>query len=270
MTIKNPAVPDLSIAISTYNDRISQAISLAVELEPIGSVFIFHQVTEEVEYPPIPDSVRYVRLRSKGVAKSRNAALACVESRYLWFLDDDVTVDVERAKSFALRFLNGPPYPDILTIGILDEMGRPRKNFPTKAVEHNMLSILSVGTIEIIVNREKVKSRSCIFPEDMGAGSKLPVSDEPVFLAQCLKNGLKIEFIPEYFVSHPAESSGGQFTNSLASRSRGVAFRRIYGLMLGGILLTAMFLKNLLKGKFSLRTFLNSYYAAMCGLFKGS
>lgn len=258
----------ITIAISTYNDRIQKAIKLALSIQDIARIMIIHQVSYDFDTPPIPKGIDYFKLEGVGVAISRNFALDNAKSNYLWFLDDDVTVDAEKARNFIFHLLQNPEKFDVVTFGVLDESGSPRKNYPNKTKGHNLISILSVGTIEIIANRDRVIRSGCYFPMDMGAGSDLPLADEPVFLAKCIKSGLKVVFQPYYFVSHPYESSGGSFSSIRASRSRGVAFRRIYGPIAGLILLTAMLLKNLIKGNLEARLFVTTYYSAVCGLIK--
>lgn len=261
-------IDNFSIAISTRNERILQAIRLAESVCEIGQVVIIHQVDDDFITPSLPMNISYLQLRGRGVAKSRNAALAKIKSGFIWFLDDDVSVDVPLAKVSLLRLLNDNAEVDIFTFGVLSEDGKPRKKYSAKSFKHNLISILSVGTIEIVVNRDRLIDANCSFPEDMGAGSEIPIGDEPVFLSRCLKSDLHIHFFPEYFISHPFESSGNDFTNRLASYSRGVVFRRIFGFGFGALLLSAMFIKKLILGRFISRSFIVAYFCALRGLCK--
>ncbi len=73
--------------------------------------------------------------------------------------------------------------------------------------------------MEISVRASAVGSRR--FPEDLGAGSALPVGDEAVFLAQFIDAGKKIQHVSAVVCSHPDESSGA--TAELAfNEARGV------------------------------------------------
>lgn len=264
---KTLSTVDLTIAISTHEERIHQAIKLASSLSNIAPVMVVHQTQSDFPNLAIPDSINYVRINSVGVSKSRNIAINSATSKFLWFLDDDVSVDIKKSKGFIEDIVASEHAIDVITIGVLDENGVPRKKFPNRKKKHSLLSIISVGTIEVIINRKRIIEHGCYFPEDMGAGSNLPVADEPVFLANCLKKNLSVHFFPAFFLSHPRESSGGNFENILASKARGVAFRRIYGISIGLILLTAMYLKKATKGTLKLTNLLKNYRLALSGLF---
>lgn len=262
------AVVDLEVAISTYGERVEQAMSLAEKLSMFASVIVVHQAPEEVDVEAlVSERIRYVQISSRGVTKSRNEAIRVCQAKYLWFLDDDVDVDVSKAKDFfESRFLSCMAGADVLTFGVLNEYGGLRRVFPNKPKKHNRISILAVGTIEVVVDVQKLRSAHIFFPEDMGAGSALPVADEPVFLAKCLSGGLKVVSFPVFFVSHPVISSGGDFGDKRSSLSRGVAFRRIFGGFFGGGLLFLMYTKKLVVGRISVSTWASCCRIGLMGL----
>lgn len=241
---------DFEIAISTYGERLEQAMSLADKLSVFANVLVVHQVPGRVDVEaPGSERIRYVQMCGRGVTKSRNEAIISCRAKYLWFLDDDVDVDVPKAKAFfESKFLSCMADADVLTFGVLNEYGGQRRIFSGKPKKHNRLSVLSVGTIEVVVDVQKVRSENISFPEDMGAGSTLPVADEPVFLAKCLSSGFGVAFYPVFFVSHPTVSSGGDLGDKRSAVSRGVAFQRIFGSFLGGGLLFLMYTKKLVTG----------------------
>lgn len=90
------------------------------------------------------------------------------------------------------------------------------------------VNILKVGTVEIVVRRGALNEHT-LFPEDMGAGEKFPICDEPVFLSRCLDCGLKMVFLPIELCIHPPVSSGMLISSSY-TQSRGLCIRRVFGL----------------------------------------
>lgn len=259
---------DLEVAISTYGERVEQAMLLAKKLSMFASVIVVHQAPEEMSVEvPASERIRYVQISSRGVTKSRNEAIRACRARYLWFLDDDVDVDVSKAKAFfESSFLSCMADASVLTFGVLNEYGGLRRLFPSKPQKHNRLSILAVGTIEVVVDVQKLRSANILFPEDMGAGSSLPVADEPVFLAKCLSGALEVVYFPVFFVSHPMISSGGDFGDKRSSLSRGVAFRRIFGSFFGGGLLFLMYTKKLVAGRVSISAWASCCRDGLMGL----
>ena len=221
----------LTIAISTYSTRVIDIGSFILPQNARVNYMIIHQGHSNIDVSSIDflarSDVSYFPVDSVGVAASRNFALDRSDSDFLYFCDDDVILDFNLPDILFSAFeqFSAP----ILTFNVKVHNGGLKKSFPTKACSRSFLNILNVGTIEMAVRLPILNSR---FPEDMGAGSSLPVGDEAVFLASCLRSGYKITHIPITIVSHPPVSSGAN--NSLIFfRARGVTIRRVFGLYLG-------------------------------------
>lgn len=239
------------IAIATFGHRITEALHLAERLASIADVIIVHQSPDAIDsdvarnlaaLDPDKSNIRYVASKELGVAKSRNLALRMARKKYLWFLDDDVEVDLRKCEKFFLGEIW--PDSDVITIAASRSTESPACNPHLRPRKHNLISILSVGTIQIIVKPDKVRELNCWFPEDMGAGTNLPISDEPVFLSCCIRNGLRVDFQSVCLVSHHHESSGSRFLEPSHCRARGLAFSRIFGPRSGYAILALFYLKH--------------------------
>ncbi|MGR4989850.1 glycosyltransferase [Vibrio rotiferianus] len=187
-----------------------------------------------------------------GVTKSRNLAIKHIPSdaSYVFFLDDDVELEKLSYEKLIQSFAKSDY--DVLTFSVSDLAGnRLIKNYADKEFKHNNISILKVGTIEIAVRASVLLENSHItFPENLGAGAKYPLCDEPVFLSRLIKSGCKLGFIPEVITRHPLESSGKEIKNSNEMMARGIAFREIFG-SLSLVLNFAFFLKSFKKIRYS-------------------
>jgi hypothetical protein len=241
----------VEIAISTIGGRIHDALRLANKLTTMFDVLIVHQTpgrddggAAQLLSAQINDQahLRYIACDEAGVAKSRNVALRMSRKEYLWFLDDDVDVDLSECGRFFTESL--PPASDVITIAVSKDNSTHSSKFPSSPRKHSIISILSVGTIEIILKPDRTRAHECWFPEDMGAGTSLPVGDEPVFLSRCMRKGLKVSYYPACLVSHPNESSGDRFLEPSHCRARGLAFARIYGTTLGLILIALLYARH--------------------------
>jgi glycosyltransferase involved in cell wall biosynthesis len=266
----------VEVAISTIGDRAIDALRLAGQLAYLFDVIVIHQIPDGNDHDAEKqlvaldvelDHIRYVACRELGVAKSRNLALRITRRKYLWFLDDDVEVDLaECEKFFAGEFC---PDSDVITIAVRKKLEKPGYLFRCKARRHNRISILSVGTIEIIIKPDKAREADCWFPEDMGAGTDLPISDEPVFLSRCIRSGLIVSFQPVYLVLHPRESSGSDVLEPSHCRARGLAFARIFGPITGLILLIPFYLKYTpyCVERYGVRLFIEGFWNSIKGIF---
>ncbi|MGS0827509.1 hypothetical protein ACVBIO_17040 [Shewanella sp. 0m-8] len=234
----------IDVLISTFGDRIYDLKD--VIKEPVEGVcyLIGHQRDGGGCITPSfldrPDIACYF-LDNKGVTKSRNHLLNMSKADICYFCDDDVKL-VDGFQD-VLREVHNSDASPVITLRVDDEFGRPRKKELSKTTAYrNLLSILSVGTIEISVKNRFVKNKR--FCEYMGAGSSIPIGDEAVFLSEFLKDNQKISYHSKVIASHPLESSGGH--PSLETiYARGVTIRKVYGVFMGiPMLIAFLFLRK--------------------------
>lgn len=217
----------IDVLVSTYGSRIYQLSNVLHDIKPNIRYIVCHQ---NHNLHPAPHAlidrsdVVYIKSDTVGVTKSRNILLDSASSDIIYFCDDDVIL-VDKFDEL-LRKYHQKFSDDVILFSIKDSEGRFRKNYPTKSLIKTRKNILSVGTIEISLKRNVSLPR---FPEDIGAGTPLPVGDEAIFLSNFLNQGKSIRFVPETIAIHPYESTG--FVASKASiYSRGVTLKRVFGL----------------------------------------
>ncbi len=175
-------------------------------------LLIGHQVTTELslESQDMVDelednpNVSYFSLSSTGVTKSRNYLIKKSMSEFIVFCDDDIQYVPDSL--YKIEQIMEREHLDVVTGITLTTNFIKLKNYKTHRFTHNKLSILKVGTVEVVARRSSVENIR--FPEDMGAGEKFPICDEPVYLARCIDNNLRVEFLPINISSHPPITSG--------------------------------------------------------------
>lgn len=258
----------ITVLISAFESGIYNLSNILLREKESITYIVIHQILNEsdrLEYEKhvarvIADrkDVSYHISFQVGVAKSRNLALQLCQTKYALFTDDDVRLK-ENIDEIIIPQLKTH---DVVTFIAEDpETGLPLKNYPKQAMCHNRLSILKVGTIEVAIRADKVKQTGVFFPEYLGAGSKYPVCDEPVFLSHLMSQGLKVKFIPQTIVYHPLLSSGKSFDSRAKIISRGIAFREIFGWAAWPII-CLFYCKNI---KAFTLGFLQSFSALWCG-----
>ncbi len=222
----------ISILISTYGDRINNLKNVILPFDERVFYFVAHQGCTsncDITFLTHRNDVEYFQLNCIGVTKSRNFLLQQASRKefgdIFYFCDDDVRLN----KNLSNILLESHKHNSsaVITFAIEDETGKVRKKFPSvdRVVERNRFNILSVGTIEISLKR--AYAHKLFFPEDMGAGSLIPIGDEAVFLSRALDNNLKISFVPQVIASHPYDSSGVIVSQSTIY-SRGVTIRKVF------------------------------------------
>ena len=213
----------LTIGYSTLASRAKNIKFLA----SVNNLVIV-QNPDSISLPDFGSEVKVLELRDKGVAKSRNAAMANAETEYLLFGDDDIEFK-ESGITSAINYLNANPQVSILLMQAIDETGQLRKHYPMKAHKLRLSNSAKAATYEMMIRTSDFKAAGIKFDENFGAGAPNYLGDEYIFIADALRSGLKGEFEPIVIATHPAESSGS-LQNSKADRSaRARVFSRVFG-----------------------------------------
>lgn len=244
----------LDLLVSVYRQGI---YSLAMNIPKAHHnmrIIVVHQLEKNDEYDidsllklSLRSDITYVKSHTKGVTISRNIAMTYSEADIILFCDDDV----QYADSLYEMVVGAhQQYSEELITFAYKNSGE--RDFSSKIKRLNYRSILSVGTIEISCKRKFIQHNHITFPEDMGAGRKLFLCDEPVFLAKILKAHGRGIYIPKYIGEHENLSSGIIFNDLDAFKSRLLCFKRVFGPILGQCLYYLFLIKN--YKRFSNRT----------------
>ena len=214
----------LTIGYSTLANR-------AKNIKFLTSVnnLVIVQNPDSISVPSFNPEVKVFELKSRGVAKSRNAAITNTESGYLLFGDDDIKFN-ELGIAAALDYFKANPKVSILLMQATDETGKLRKRYPAKSHKLKLTNSAKAATYEMMIRVSDIKSAGIKFDENFGAGAPNYLGDEYIFIADALRAGLVGQFEPIVIATHPTESSGS-LRNSTADRSaRAKVFTRVFGI----------------------------------------
>ena len=115
------------------------------------------QNPDSISLPNFPAEVQIVELHNRGVAKSRNAAIANTETEYLLFGDDDIEFN-ETGITSAINYLNTNPGISILLMQAADETGKLRKRYPAHSHQLKLTNSAKAATYEMIIRPSAIKS----------------------------------------------------------------------------------------------------------------
>ena len=139
-------------------------------------------------------SVRYIGTAQKGLSKSRNMAIQNARADICLLSDDDV-VYVDGYRDLICEAFSKHPDDHILAFQ-LEGIDRVFKRYKKKERRVGFFSSMKLSSVEIAFRREAVAGH-IVFDERFGAGAAFKSGEENIFLAECLKKGLKIRYIPQ-------------------------------------------------------------------------
>ena len=204
------------------------------------------QNPNEASYVFDAPKTKLVELKSRGVAKSRNAALKYASGKYLIFGDDDIVFD-ETGIAKLIEYFEIHPDCAIIMAQTSDETGALRKSYPTKAAKLTKYNSAKAATYEMMVRLDAIRSSGITFDENFGAGAENYLGDEYIFIADALKRGLKGMYLPIRVAIHPKDSSGSAWGTRRDLTARAAVFSRVFGAT--APLFRALFLLKSRKGR---------------------
>lgn len=217
---------ELTFGYSTMSDRVKN-LQLPHKSEDREFIILVQNPNEESYVFDVPQS-KLVELKSKGVAKSRNAALKYASGKYLIFGDDDITFAEEGIKTL-LQYFEENPQCSIILAQTSDETGILRKSYPTKQHKLTKYNSAKAATYEMMVRTDAIREAGITFDENFGAGANNYLGDEYIFIADALNKGLKGVFLPVRVAIHPKESSGSGWGTQRDLTARAAVFTRVFG-----------------------------------------
>lgn len=257
----------IDVLISTYGDGIKRAINVPLPKRKDVRYIISHQSLDSIDnhvddFIQSRDDVFYFKINSKGLSKNRNNAINKSSSDYIYFCDDDVTLNDSVFDTIIKSFEKYDA--DAISFKIETHGLKPFKRYKNKAFKHNILSSLRVSSIELVCKRSSIVKNNLFFDEDFGLGAKYIASEENIFVSDMIKSGLTIFFLPIYIVYHSEESSGKNWSSSALVYSKGAFFRRVFGDYISLVLIFIFALKKYNEYKNDI-SFLNFLRQSMLG-----
>lgn len=218
--------PLLTIAYSTLASRVGQ-----IEIpnaSPNREVIVLVQNEAGDSYVLGSKLAKLIELKSRGVAKSRNAAIDRASGKYLMFADDDIQL-VQDGIDGAINFLEANPEIDIVLAQAKDETGKLRKNYFSKVTPLRLTNSARAATYEMIIRLESFTKGEVRFDENFGAGANFYLGDEYIFIADAIRAGHKGVHLPMVVAIHPSESSGSRWGTERDLAARAQVFARVFG-----------------------------------------
>ena len=186
----------ITTLVSTMNQTENQ--KLVEKMNIAGNYVVINQITNDnIE---LPEKCEYdngicISYKGKGLSKSRNQAINEASTNICIIADDDMDYVKDYCKIIKKSY---EKYKDADIIAFVVE--HEDKNCEKKIMREGRIGFLKsmkISSVQITLKKESIIKNNIKFNEEFGAGSKYYFGEENIFLAECLKKGLKIYYVPK-------------------------------------------------------------------------
>lgn len=231
------------VIISTIGDRVERL--RLKDVDCLEAALVVHQRASNHAELGLSGVKRYIKVERDGLSASRNIGLMAADSKYAYFMDDDVEFNLLRIKRLT-EWMDANNV-DVATCCFQFEDGTLPKSYSKTAFKHNLFTAAAVSSIEICVNVNSVRSRGIGFDENFGLGTLSPSGEEYIFITDCIKAGLNVWFCPISIGSHPKVTSGMDFYSTPEkARAKRRMLLRVFG-RVGSFFVFIFWMKKLPK-----------------------
>lgn len=163
----------------------------------------------------------------KGVGLNRNNALMRASEEFCLFADDDMRY-VDGYESIVENAFSQLPNADVIVFNLIENKNTFRKK--NKRVSRvGWWNFLRYGTARVAIRLKRVKENGILFNLTYGGGTEHCHGEDNIFLADCLKKGLRIYAVPQAIaeLQENRESSWNKGYDEKYLRDQGDLYRQI-------------------------------------------
>ncbi len=159
----------------------------------------------------------------KGLSKSRNKAFLKSRADICTIADDDMYYLDDYEKTILDAYKK---YPDADIIAFYVEHGNRLKK--QKEGKVGFLKSMRISSVQLTFKRKSIVDRKIFMDELFGTGSKYYYGEENIFLFDCLRQNLKIYYVPQKIAILKDSTSSWSRENTIElHKIRGATFYRM-------------------------------------------
>ncbi|WP_273804032.1 glycosyltransferase family A protein [Providencia rettgeri] len=202
----------LTLAISTVSRNLNSLLEYLEYLPKINDIeiliicqtFDLDMTLSTVDTTIYKNKTHIYYYNEKGISNSRNRSIEKSTSKYIWFLDDDIKLNITEVSKLTTYLNNSKNDCEIIKIGSLENDNEFYKNYNSRkfGLCVNSIHLLQVSSIEIIINKESITKRKIYFNSNFGLGTKYPAGEENLFLIDLFKKKCTINFLDVTPIRH--------------------------------------------------------------------
>lgn len=135
--------------------------------------------------------LKFISTTERGLSKSRNMALKNATADICLICDDDEILDDDYPSKILIAFEENPA-ADVIAFQIADA----GKKYPAKKKRVGYIGALKLASWQLAFRRKSVMDKGIKFDETLGSGVSKAGGEENMFLYDCIRQGLKIIYVP--------------------------------------------------------------------------
>lgn len=181
-----------NVLISTMNRDNCEELAKQMKVK---EYVMINQITKSSITPTNIDSekCKIISVKEKGLSKSRNKAIKNAKSDICLIADDDMFY-YENYEETVLNAYNEFTDADMIAFVVTHENKKTKKILKKGRV--GFLNSNRIQSVQLSFKKDSIINNNIKFDEKFGAGSKYNFGEENIFMADCIKKGLKIYFYP--------------------------------------------------------------------------
>lgn len=164
-----------------------------------------------------------INSKTRGLSKSRNLLIENATKDICLIGDDDLEY-VDNYENIIYEQFERFPNADVIAFQV-EGIEEKFKDYPNKEKKLNLITSMKVASVEIAFRLSSIKMNNIKFNEQFGSGSKYCMGEENIFLFECIKKGLEIQYVPLKIADlHIGDSSWFNGFNRKFFIDRGASF----------------------------------------------
>lgn len=192
-----------------------------------------------VEEQSVPARQQMKCTTQRGLSRSRNMAIDHAWADVCLIADDDERFESDVADRILNAYQNYPD-ADVIIFQVADASSfgsgikGDDKVYSDQPHRCGLLDILHFASWQISFRKSRVKEKGICFDEKMGSGTGHGANEENKFLADCLRSGLLIQYVP-VLIARMEKTTESQWFHGFDEQffvNRGWSTRRFLGIWL--------------------------------------
>ena len=184
----------IEVLISTMNQN---DYSILDKIHVQSDAIVINQCDREgkKEFQYKKYNILWINTCERGLSRSRNMAIKNSAADVCLLVDDDEELRNGYVDTLEKAFNENPSY-QILRFKI-NGIEKIFKQYPNRSFRVGYLGSLKISSVEIAFRKKSLLKNHIEFDSSIGAGTQFLMGEENSFLLSCLRNNLKIKYIPE-------------------------------------------------------------------------
>lgn len=171
-------------------------------------------------------NITYLNFAERGVGLNRNNALMRANADVCLFADDDMVYEDDYVQIIEKAYAEFPD-ADVIIFNLIEK--EAKRYIIEKPSRVGKLNFLRYGAARVSFKLSSVRANGIYFNQCFGGGTEHSHGEDSIFLADCLKKGLRVYAYPAYIATLTEERPSTWESDDMEKyiKDQGVLYRQI-------------------------------------------